>query len=705
MKKFAVLLLAAIFIFQPLLTTTRAAGNAPEDMAKIIQSQYRAYAKSKEKANAGNNLLTQFWSHAMNGGNITADENSDLASVILNSALIEESVVNTLTEVLKQDGAVAKEKIFLRSAGSSLCWYDYKMVYQFAYFDDNENGIDSDDRQLAKIYEETVNCSGGNKNDDVMILLAGTVFARITLTKTQMTQQSVTYDVSIRVLDRFDFDGTYNHDRHKGLDTTKAELLTLAGKVLGLREFDWSVTAGFQMTVPYVCDHSYQSYGWDQTDGTLVSRTQEGYSENRAEQLISYKEDGTEKSRYYRLDDEIMLSHNSPWVVEFTIKGWGRIYLSSVDSTEYEVPYLMRTATNRVGEDGKKVGRHFLFVGRHVKMALNLKEMLQFGLNKLTYYGYERCGVDFTDSYQSKKEQNFRFENHVFPDGSNEIRIYVDGVEQGAVQDRYFRIKEEEHIYRDTVPGWSNGMDIGISYVGSQSITINSTVKSLTIYEGGALDAVNAFRSEVTAPTCTRMGYTTHTCALCSYSYKDSYTNALGHQETAAVTEPTCTQPGHVTYTCTVCAASREMDGADALGHSYAQGRIIWSEDCLNAQARADCTVCGHTHEEKVKVFSMCTGTGEITLTARTSIDDQEIRDTRTVTAERDGDVIRVTLPGAVESLQLLAAGYGESGTLEGVSAASVTGTQGQVTRTGDSIRIFFLKQGSMQPVFPALEM
>lgn len=38
------------------------------------------------------------------------------------------------------------------------------------------------------------------------------------------------------------------------------------------------------------------------------------------------------------------------------------------------------------------------------------------------------------------------------------------------------------------------------------------------------------YTSVITAPTCDQKGYTTHTCDKCGDSYKDSYTNALGHQ-------------------------------------------------------------------------------------------------------------------------------------------------------------------------------
>jgi len=39
----------------------------------------------------------------------------------------------------------------------------------------------------------------------------------------------------------------------------------------------------------------------------------------------------------------------------------------------------------------------------------------------------------------------------------------------------------------------------------------------------------HSYTSVVTDPTCTEKGYTTHTCDKCGDSYKDSYTDALGH--------------------------------------------------------------------------------------------------------------------------------------------------------------------------------
>ena len=43
------------------------------------------------------------------------------------------------------------------------------------------------------------------------------------------------------------------------------------------------------------------------------------------------------------------------------------------------------------------------------------------------------------------------------------------------------------------------------------------------------IEHIHSYKTTVTAPTCSEKGYTTHTCVSCGNSYKDSYTNALGH--------------------------------------------------------------------------------------------------------------------------------------------------------------------------------
>lgn len=81
------------------------------------------------------------------------------------------------------------------------------------------------------------------------------------------------------------------------------------------------------------------------------------------------------------------------------------------------------------------------------------------------------------------------------------------------------------------------------------------------------------YTSVVTAPTCTKMGYTTHRCSECGICYKDSFKNALGHAwDHGKVTkETTCTKNGEMTYTCGSCGMQKQ-EVIEARGHQYQNG-------------------------------------------------------------------------------------------------------------------------------------
>ena len=79
--------------------------------------------------------------------------------------------------------------------------------------------------------------------------------------------------------------------------------------------------------------------------------------------------------------------------------------------------------------------------------------------------------------------------------------------------------------------------------------------------------------SEVTEPTCEEQGYTTHTCTKCGDSYKDSYTDALGHtwNEGEVTKEATCTEDGEMTFTCETCGETK-TEKIEAPGHTFEDG-------------------------------------------------------------------------------------------------------------------------------------
>ena len=75
------------------------------------------------------------------------------------------------------------------------------------------------------------------------------------------------------------------------------------------------------------------------------------------------------------------------------------------------------------------------------------------------------------------------------------------------------------------------------------------------------------------AATCTEKGWAAYdTCSRCDYStYKEIA--ATGHKHNAVVTAPTCTAQGYTTHTCTACGNSYKDSYTNALGHNYANGK------------------------------------------------------------------------------------------------------------------------------------
>ena len=127
------------------------------------------------------------------------------------------------------------------------------------------------------------------------------------------------------------------------------------------------------------------------------------------------------------------------------------------------------------------------------------------------------------------------------------------------------------------------------------------------------------YAETITPPTCTEQGFTTHTCS-CGDSYKDNYTEALGHKTTfefyANTTEhwnlcivcyafinkenhtwddgiitlpPTITTTGIKTYTCGVCGKTKQEE-IPVVDHTCRYD-ANWLADVSSHWQ--ECTVCG----------------------------------------------------------------------------------------------------------------
>ena len=123
------------------------------------------------------------------------------------------------------------------------------------------------------------------------------------------------------------------------------------------------------------------------------------------------------------------------------------------------------------------------------------------------------------------------------------VRIFVNGFEEVSIAD-FSKIEDGEVIYSNCDHTYADGVTV--------------------------------------PPTCTEEGYTIHTCTICGFRNRDTYTAATGHTEDVSATvvvPPTCTEGGYTEYLCSVCGEYYQLDEdwVDPLGHDYDE-----NGDCAN---------------------------------------------------------------------------------------------------------------------------
>ncbi|MDE6233897.1 MAG: Ig-like domain-containing protein, partial [Lachnospiraceae bacterium] len=84
----------------------------------------------------------------------------------------------------------------------------------------------------------------------------------------------------------------------------------------------------------------------------------------------------------------------------------------------------------------------------------------------------------------------------------------------------------------------------------------------------------HGFVENVVEATCTEEGYTEHKCKYCNYSYKDNYTNKLGHDLVSeTIEEGSCIKDGVKKYTCTRCG-EEHTEPVLATGHDFVENVV-----------------------------------------------------------------------------------------------------------------------------------
>lgn len=82
-------------------------------------------------------------------------------------------------------------------------------------------------------------------------------------------------------------------------------------------------------------------------------------------------------------------------------------------------------------------------------------------------------------------------------------------------------------------------------------------------------NGVHKYGSTIFEPTCGEQGYTLHTCTLCEYSFKDSYTEPTELHNWEQDGEISNCQEKKVLYLCTVCNQEKEVEEEPTENHNF----------------------------------------------------------------------------------------------------------------------------------------
>lgn len=172
---------------------------------------------------------------------------------------------------------------------------------------------------------------------------------------------------------------------------------------------------------------------------------------------------------------------------------------------------------------------------------------------------------------------------HVQPNGTVKVKLPLDQSQKGNYK-----------VYRINDDGTLTDM---LAYRQGNHMVFETDHFSLyVIVEKGHQ---HDYQKVVTAPDCTKDGFTTYTCG-CGSSYVDDEVTALGHSydNGKVTTKPTCMTAGVKTYTCGSCGDTKtESVEKDPKNHSFTKYESDKNATCKkNGTKTANCDYgCGKT--------------------------------------------------------------------------------------------------------------
>ena len=139
-----------------------------------------------------------------------------------------------------------------------------------------------------------------------------------------------------------------------------------------------------------------------------------------------------------------------------------------------------------------------------------------------------------------------------------------------------------------------------VYYCGTEDQWAGISIGSSNDYLTKATVVYHDYQATTVKPTCTKDGYTVHTCSFCGDKYVTDEVSATGHSfgEWTTRTESGCITEGEEYRICSVCGVE-ETNVKEAIGHNYVSK--VTTPDCTNnGYTTHTCEYCGDTYTDSI---------------------------------------------------------------------------------------------------------
>lgn len=121
-----------------------------------------------------------------------------------------------------------------------------------------------------------------------------------------------------------------------------------------------------------------------------------------------------------------------------------------------------------------------------------------------------------------------------------------------------------------------------------------------TIKEPTSAECNHEYETSLVEATCSKQGYTVHTCKKCGYSYNSDYVAALPHTDSGEWiidSEATCTAEGSRHRECAVCHTTIAAEPIKKLEHTYGAITTVAATCTQQGYDLQICNGCGYEHK------------------------------------------------------------------------------------------------------------